>query len=172
MNLWVKYSLSLCILCSPMSYALTQDKQATVYLSAGSASINQSTHTGMYTDHVAIDQGTTHLRADTAETKTNEKNQLIFALAKGNAHALAHVWTDTAIDKPPVHAYADVIRYYPIEHRVELIGHARVVQGDNAFKAPLIIYDTLTQHVVTKPEGRERTTIIFNRATEDAHIIR
>lgn len=172
MNLWVRWIIGLCMICPTLASALPQDKEATVYLHAGSASINQTTHTGTYTGHVALDQGTTHLRADTAETKTNEKNQLIFAIAKGNATRLAHVWTRSSTDKPPIHAYADIIRYYPIEHRVELTGHARVTQGENAFKAPHMIYDTLTQHVVTKPQGRERTTIIFNRATEDAHIIR
>jgi lipopolysaccharide export system protein LptA len=160
---WVKRIITFHLtMVVSITYALPQDKESIVYLHAGSASLNQSTHSGIYTHFVAIDQGTTHLRADKAETKTNEKNQLIFAIAKGNETERAHVWTLSEKNKPPVHSYADIIRYYPMEHRVELTGHAEVIQGDNAFKAPHILYDTLTQHVVTKPEGNERTTIIFN----------
>jgi len=159
---WVKRTITIYLtMVVSISSALPQDKESVVYLNAGSASLNQSTHSGTYTHLVAIDQGSTHLRADHAETKTNCKNQLIFAIAKGNKTERAHVWTLSEKNKPPVHAYADVIRYYPIEHRVELTGHAEVTQGNNAFKAPYIWYDTLTQHVVTKPDGNERTIIIF-----------
>jgi len=160
---WVKQIIimGLMMIVSAAS-ALPQDKESVLYLKAGSASFNQSTHSGTYSHLVALEQGSTHLRADTAETKTDEKNQLIFAIAKGNTTQRAHVWTLSEKNKPPVHAYADIIRYYPIEHRVELIGHAEVTQGDNSFKAPHIMYDTLTQHVITKSNGNERTTIIFN----------
>ena len=54
-------------------------------------------------------------------------------------------------NKPPFHAYADTIRYYPLRHLIELIGNARVEQGNNSLSAAKITYDTVeTTCVITK----------------------
>ncbi len=141
--------------------ALPNDKNQILNVKAGSADINQQTHQGVFLNQVELDQGTTHIRAASAITTGNKKNQLVLAVIKGNHEAQAHYWTDTAPNKPPLHAYADTINYYPERHVIELIGHARVEQARNSFSAPKITYDTEAQHIISeaKPEGR--TTIIF-----------
>lgn len=166
MHHWIKSSLLL--LYMSVSHAATQEP---IYLKAGSASINQTTHIGRYHHQVTLDQGPLHLNAFSAETKTNEKNQLIFAIAKGAKDNQAHIWTTAK--QPPLHAYADKIIYYPLKHSIELIGHARIIQGDNSFSAPKIVYNTLTQHIVTESLLQERTVIIYKPAkTIDEHFIR
>ncbi|OGV49942.1 MAG: LPS export ABC transporter periplasmic protein LptC [Legionellales bacterium RIFCSPHIGHO2_12_FULL_42_9] len=79
-----------------------------------------------------------------------------------NPERLAHYWTQPAVDKPVMHAWAEIIHYYAKRHRIELIGHARVEQGDNSLVAPTIFYDTLKQHVIAKNKGKIRTVIIFH----------
>lgn len=153
--------MSILCLLSCSAFSLPSDNNEPVYLQAGTASLNQLTHEGIYTNHVKLDQGNMHLRAAYAVIKGDTKNQLIYAMAQGKATQQAHIWTLTDADKPPFHAYADTIHYYPQEHRVELIGHAQIKQGANQFNAPEIHYDTIKQHLITKQHKNERTTIIL-----------
>lgn len=149
-------------LISGACFALPDDKQQILQVNAGSADMNQQTHQGIYRQAVELDQGSTHIRSAEATTTGDANNKLILAVIKGNAHAQAHYWTLTALDKPPLHAYADTIRYYPERHLIELIGHARVEQGNNSFSAHKIKYDTLAEHVMSESDGHTRTTIIFH----------
>lgn len=147
---------------SDLCWALPEDRHQVLKLSADSADLSQQTHRGEYNGHVQLDQGSSHLRAANAVTQGNEQNKLVLAIAKGKGKEQAHFWTLTALDKPPLHAYADVIRYHPEAHLIELMGNARVEQGNNSFSAPQISYDTIKQHVVSKSDGKSRTTIIIH----------
>lgn len=149
-------------LTSNLSLAMPDDREKILELSADTADLNQQTHHGEYLGNVQLDQGTTHLRAAKAITEGDKQNKLVLAIANGNKKDQAHYWTQTAVDKPLLHAYANTIRYYPNHHLIELIGHARVIQGDNSFAAPKISYDTLQQHVISKSDGKTRTTIIIH----------
>ncbi len=150
------------LLAENTCFALPDDRTQTMELRANSADLNHESHLGTYLGDVQFDQGTTHIRAAKAITLGNLKNQIVKAVIKGDQKTQAHYWAITAIDKPPMHAYANIINYYPERHLIELIGSARVEQGDNSFSASKISYDTLHQHVVSKSEGLERTTIIIH----------
>jgi len=147
---------------SQSTLAMPEDREKTAQLAANTADLNQQTHHGEYLGDVQFDQGTTHLRAAKAITEGNQQNKLILAVAFGDKKEPAHYWEQTAIDKPLLHAYANEIRYYPERHIIELIGNARVVQGDNSFAAPKISYDTQKQHVVSQQDGQQRTVIIIH----------
>lgn len=161
-KLFILFSLGLLSLTNSLCWALPEDRQKLLELSADSADLNQHEHRGEYSGNVQLDQGSTHLRAAHAVTEGDKQNKLVMAEATGDGKEPAHFWTLTAIDKPPLHAYADTIRYFPDRHLVELIGNALVTQGDNSFNAPKISYDTLKQHVVSKSDGKKRTTIIIH----------
>jgi lipopolysaccharide export system protein LptA len=150
------------ILLTGNAYALPEDRDQIVQLSADSADLNQETHKGIYLGQVQLDQGSTHVRAAEAITEGNPKNQLIKAIAKGDQKEQAHYWTLQEKDKPPIHAYADIIYYFPERHLIELVGNAKIEQGENSFVAPKISYDTEKQHVLTEKQGDMRTTIIFH----------
>lgn len=143
-------------------FTLPNDRLQIMQLSANSAELIQAQHLGIYTGNVQMDQGSTHLRAAQAKTKGNQENKLIEAIATGTRHEPAHYWTTTTPDKPPLHAYANKICYYPEQHLIKLIGEAHIQQGNDSFSAPEIIYDTLHQHVLTKSRGQSRTTIIIH----------
>ncbi|MFC3907657.1 lipopolysaccharide transport periplasmic protein LptA [Legionella dresdenensis] len=145
-----------------LAHALPEDRQQIAQLSADNADLNQQLHQGEYTGNVQFDQGTTHLRAEKAITKGNEQNKLTYAVAYGNKENPAHFWTKTAADKPELHAYAQEIKYYPEKNLVELVGDARVIQGENSFSAPKISYNTLKQHIVSESSATARTVIIFH----------
>ncbi|TAL64103.1 MAG: lipopolysaccharide transport periplasmic protein LptA [Legionella sp.] len=160
-QLRVNSSLVVGLLLSNLAFALPSDKEKVMHVVADSADLNQLKRLGTYIGHVEFVQGTTNLHAAKAITKGNNKNQLSFAKAEGNKKQQAHYWTQSDPNKPPFHAYADVIHYYPLSHKIELLGNARVEQGPNSLKAAKIIYDTLAQHVITSSDQNNRTTIIL-----------
>ncbi|QLZ69599.1 lipopolysaccharide transport periplasmic protein LptA [Legionella sp. PC1000] len=158
----VNYSLFFLLMFSSFAYALTEDKEKVMHVMADSADLSQQEHKGIYTGNVELVQGTTNLQASKAVTLGNKKNQLEVAIATGTSEKQAHYWTITDPNKPPVHAYADTIRYYPLRHLIELIGNARVEQGENSFSAAKISYDTEKQHVLSQGNGSKRITIIYH----------
>lgn len=160
--LQLKVKVFIISLCSAaMSYALPSDREKVMHVVADSADLNQQKHLGTYTGNVEFVQGTTNIRAAHALTEGNLKNQLTLAVAKGSKDKQAHYWTESGPGKPPFHAYADSIIYYPLRHLIELKGNARIEQGTNSLSAAIITYDTVAQHVVSKGDGKTRTTIIL-----------
>lgn len=157
-----RIAVSFLFFISNFCFALPEDRTQTMQLSANNADLNQELHVGIYIENVQLDQGTTHIRAAKAKTEGNKKNQLIRATIEGNNKAQAHYWTTTDNKKPPMHAFANTIYYYPLKHLIELVGNARVEQGNDSFSAPHIRYDTLHHHVLTKSEGQVPTTIIIH----------
>ncbi|KTD47693.1 lipopolysaccharide transport periplasmic protein LptA [Legionella quateirensis] len=158
----VNFSLFLILMLNLMvGYALPTDKEQIMHVVSDSADLNQKNHKGIYTGNVEFIQGTTNLNAAKAITNGDAKNQLTLAIASGENGKQAHYWTETGPDKPPFHAYADTIKYYPLKHLIELIGNARIEQGTNSLSAAKISYDTLEQHVVSESDGKTRTTIII-----------
>ncbi|RUR16893.1 lipopolysaccharide transport periplasmic protein LptA [Legionella sp. km535] len=156
------FSLLLILMLNVMvGYALPSDKEQTMHVISDSADLSQKNHKGVYTGNVEFIQGSTNLNAAKAITQGDAKNQLVLAIANGEKGKQAHYWTETGPDKPPFHAYADTIKYYPLKHLIELIGNARIEQGTNSLSAAKISYDTLEQHVVSESDGKTRTTIII-----------
>lgn len=160
MGKWL-FSITCLLGIIQVSYALPTDKDAQIFFRAESADINQQTHHGLYMGHVEVDQGSTHIRAAIVVTDGDKEHQITKATLKGDTTDKAHYWTLSSTDKPPLHAFADTIIYYPIRHLVELIGHAVVTQGENKMAADTIIYNTENQHVLSKGSAENRTTIII-----------
>jgi lipopolysaccharide export system protein LptA len=158
-----KKSIAIAFLFSLINptHALPTDKEQVMHVTADSADLSQLHHIGTYTGNVIFTQGTTNLHANKATTEGNLKNELSLAIANGTHGKQAHYWTETGPDKPPFHAYADTIKYYPLKHTIELIGNARIEQGANSLSAAKITYDTQEQHVVSQSDGTTRTVIIL-----------
>jgi lipopolysaccharide export system protein LptA len=143
-------------------FALPEDRLQTMALHADSAELNQQLHSGTYIGDVEMHQGSTHIKAAKAITQGNVQNQLIKATIYGDPKAQAHYWVTPEKDKLPVHAYADIMYYDPQRHLIELVGHARVEQGNNSLSASKIAYDIIHQHVLSSSDAHQRTTIIIH----------
>ena len=144
------------------AYALPTDKEKVMHVKADTANLNQHERKGIYAGNVELIQGTSNLQAAKAITIGNEKNQLVLAVASGVKEKQAHYWTVADLKKPPLHAYANTIRYYPLRHVVELIGDARVEQGNNSFSAAKITYDIEKQQVLSQGDSKKRIIIIYH----------
>lgn len=150
-------------LISKPGFALESDRHQIMQMRANSADLNHQAHRGIYHGHVEVDQGTTHIRANHAITEWDLKNQLQKATLQGDSKTQAHYWSQLNPDKPLLHAYADTMLYYPKQHLIELLGHARVEQGQDQFAAAYIRYDLEHHHVSSKKMGNEISTITLHR---------
>ncbi len=150
--------------CMHECMALSSDKTAPLNFQADSVDMNHTTHHGVYIGHVAIDQGSTHIRAETIITDGDNEHEVTKAILKGKDSQQAYYTTITDKDKQTLQAYADIIYYYPERHFVELIGHAKVLQGANSIVAHHISYDVTTAHVITQYQAGTPATIIIQKA--------
>ncbi len=160
LGLWLSSMLAggLLLLVTSNSFALDSDQQQPVYMVADSGTYNHSTGVGHYRGHVKVDQGTTHLTADTVITQSNSQNQLQQVTAYGKP-AVYRTITDP--QKPELVASANTIKFYPQQHWVVLIDHAVVTQGTDSYRGPLIQYNTQQKLVISPPTKGGRTTIII-----------
>ena len=143
--------------------ALPEDKNMVATFKADFADLQQSAHHSELKGHVQIVQGSTTLTAARVIIDSDEKNKMRSAKAFGKATAQAHYSTQTDKKKPILNAYADKINYYPLLNRIDLIGHAKVVQGGNVLSANKISYDTIKQRVISQSSGKKRVHILIDQ---------
>jgi len=143
-------------------YAADDDKNQPLYLQADSVSLDNKTGESQYVGHVTVQQGSSYLTADRATVHTDKDHKIQEAIAYGTPLNQAHYRTQSDPEKPEMNAYADVIKIYPQEHWVYLIGHAKVTQGADSYKAPEIEYNSMTQRVFSKKSAAGRTQIVIH----------
>jgi lipopolysaccharide export system protein LptA len=144
---------------SAIGWALPSDRDQPANIEADHVEYQQKTGITIYTGHVKVDQGTSHLLADTMtvyQDSHNKKMQKI--IAQGN---LAQY---TTLPKPGgeiLHASAKTIQYDPINNQVLLLGDAVVMQEGNSFRGQHIEYDVTKEIVVSAPSANSKTTIVI-----------
>jgi lipopolysaccharide export system protein LptA len=153
--------LKLLLLCVCISaFALPTDDTQVMQIVADSSQLNYKNRNNVYEGNVKIDQGTTHLAADRVTTQNNERHKLSEAIAYGTNQP-AHYWTIPREGDKELHAYAKVIKFYPLKSTVILEGDVIVTQGENSFHGPSIIYNIKDQTVISPPTTQGRSTIII-----------
>ena len=140
---------------------ISPSKNDDFIMHADQAIFKQKTHLGNYTGNINITHGETKIQSDSAKTLGNDNNSLKYVEFKGSKNHQAHYITSVP-KKPQVNAYADVMKYYQDRHIIQFIGNARLTQGNDFFAAPMIVYDTLSQHIVSSSKGVVRTTIVIH----------
>jgi lipopolysaccharide export system protein LptA len=142
-------------------FALPQDKKEKIFIVADSTVYNYKTRINVFTGHVKIDQGTTHITADKLITKSNAAHQIEEALAYG-LETLAHYWTTPKTDEPEIHARAKIIKFYPIDSNIILEQQVLMTQADNSFQGQMILYNTITQTITVPASSQGRATLIYH----------
>jgi len=141
-------------------YALPEDQKALMYITADSSQYNYKLSETWFEGQVKIDQGSTHVEADRVITKRNTQNKIQEAFAFGLQQP-AHYWTCPKKGDKILHAYAKIIKFYPLESRVVLEGNVRVTQGENRFQGQIIVYNIKLQTITVPPTKNSRATFII-----------
>lgn len=148
------------LLCSNIIYALPEDREKPVHITADSSIFDYKTGTNTYEGNVKVDQGSTHLTADRVVTKTNSHHKMQEAVAYG----LKQLADYSTLPKPGdalFHAKARVIKFLPIDSTVILETDVTVTQGENSFQGPMIIYNMKNQTVSAPASESGRATIVI-----------
>ncbi len=144
------------------AWALDQDATQPIFIQADFAKIDNQQGIGYYEGRVQFDQGTSHIRADRAQTQLNEDHELIEAIAYGNQQHRAYFWTQPEGDQTVLHAKADTIRFVAASKRIYLIGNAEITKADDVYRAPKIEYDSEHQTITSPASKQGRTEIIIH----------
>jgi len=146
---------------SRICLALPSDNKETIHINSDAWTYNYKTGVNEYTGHVTVNQGTTHLTADKLTTKMNTQRKIQEAIAYGLKEP-AHYWTRTQMNNTEMHAFAHVIKYYPVEANVTLEKNVLVKQGENSFQGDLIHYNSYDQTIIVPELGKSRAVLVYN----------
>jgi lipopolysaccharide export system protein LptA len=141
--------------------ALPSDDKVLMYITADTSQYNYKVGETWFEGHVVLDQGTTHLRADRLITKKDAHNRIQLATAYGT-EPLAHYWTQPKPGEKELHAYAKIIKFYPLEARTQLEGDVTVTQGNNHFQGQIVVYYIKQQTISVPPTKNSRATFVID----------
>lgn len=147
---------------NPLSaYALKDDFQQKILIVADSSIYNYKTGVRIFEGNVKVDQGTTHVTSDRLITKNNKEHKIQEAIAYGLKQP-AHYWTLQKPGEPEMHAFASIIKYYPLDANVALEDKVVVTQAENNFQGQLILYNMNDQTITVPATKNARAVLVFN----------
>lgn len=149
------------LLYAGMVFALPDDTNKPLEITADTSLINYKTGINTYLGNVKINQGSSQVLADKVITKTDNKHKIIEATAYG-LNKLAEYTTIPKQGDDLLDAKADVITFYPPTSTAVLTGHVIVTQGENNFHGPIIVYNIKDQVVTVPPSQNGQATIIID----------
>ena len=152
-------AILLLLLASSLA-ALPEDHKTLMHIISDGSQYNYKMGETWFEGHVKIDQGSTHLEADRVITKRNAQNKIREALAFGLQQP-AHYWTYPKKGEKMLHAYAKLMKLYPLESRIVLEGDVRVFQGENHFQGQIIVYNIKLQTITVPPTRNSRATFVI-----------
>ena len=129
-------------------------------LTANTANVDYLHRINTYTGHVHVKSQNSTLYGNRVLTYRNTKHQIIKMIDYGN---LAHYHSIADPKNPPLDAYAKIIKFYPLKHKIVLIGNGFVKKGDNTMRAPIIHYNTLQKIIRSTATKQERTHIMIDK---------
>ncbi|HVV68781.1 MAG TPA: lipopolysaccharide transport periplasmic protein LptA [Gammaproteobacteria bacterium] len=140
--------------------ALSTDRDQPAHFIADKFQTNQKTGITIFTGHVQMDQGTTHLTADKVTVYNGEHGRINKAIAVG---APAHYSTlpDNEKKNRMMDAYGKTIEYYPQLRKAVILGDGIVIQGPNRLNGEHIIYELDKQLATSLPTGTAQSVLVL-----------
>jgi lipopolysaccharide export system protein LptA len=155
----IKQLLLLCLTLPITCWGLPSDRDKPAYIEADQVQYQQKTGITLYVGHVKVDQGTSHLLADTLTVyKDLHSSKIQKMIATGN---LAQYSTLPKVDGKMMNASAKTIQYDPVHNLVLLLGDALITQEGNLFRGQHIEYDLTKQTVISAPSPNSKTVIVI-----------
>lgn len=144
-------------LLSPLSWALSTDKDQPVSIEADSVDIDEATETAVYHGNVILIQGSLNLNASRVVVH-NFQSDNARIVATGQQVKFSQQQDDNGL---LIKGRANKAEYGINSARLELTGSASLAKGKNTFKNDRIIYDRekATVQAGTSAEGKERVKI-------------
>jgi len=140
------------LLLSNLSFALPEDRNEPVHISADSAQIDENTGITHYRGDVSIRQGTLQINAETVDLyRSNGGIDRLIASGKKTA---AHFRQKPAVDQPWTDAWGQTLEYNVSKQSLTITGNGKVQQGKDRFSGERIIYN-IERSIVNAFGGKE-----------------
>jgi lipopolysaccharide export system protein LptA len=147
------------------AFALKEDAAEKIYIVADATLYNSSTGITTFLGHVKVDQGSTHLLADRLVTQSDNHYKIQLLTAWGE-QSLAHYWTLPTVKEKELHAYATMIKFYPLDSNVTLEHNVTLTQGENTFRGELIHYNGLSQTINVPASSEGHASLVYDSDNE------
>ncbi len=169
MNLINRFS-RLCglLLLTNLCWALPQDKQQPIEISADRAEIDDHSGTAIYSGNVKLTQGSLQLNADKLTLHTDSNGDIRQLVAQGQP---AHFQQQHQADAPITHGYGQTIEFDIQLDLLTLTEQAKLLRAEDSFSGKRIQVDT-TKNVIQafsdkrQPDSRVQM-IIQPRSTKE-----
>lgn len=157
----IKLALIMLSLTPLQLLALPDDKDAKLFIASDHAVYNYKRGYSEFIGHVKIDQGSTHVTAEKLTTRINNNHNIEEAIAYGEHHR-AHYSTLPKLNSAPIHAYAKIIKYYPVQANISLLNNVLVEQKNNHFKGSVIHYNMHNETIKVPASANSKATFIYD----------
>lgn len=132
------------LLLTASVWALPQDKQQPIEISADRAEIDERTGTAIYSGNVKLTQGSMQLDADVLTLHTDGQGDIRQLVAKGRP---AHFEQQHQADAPITHGYGQTIEFDIQLDLLTLTEQAKLLRAEDSFSGKRIQVDT-TKNVI------------------------
>lgn len=134
---WRRLSLCLSLISTSFAYALPDDRDQPIYVTADTASINDITGITTYTGNVIIKQGSILIEAAHVDIYRAE-GDIDKMIAKGEP---AHFRQKPQIDEPYTDAWGLHMVYRVDDQLLTITKKAKVIQDKDTFTGNKVVYD-------------------------------
>ncbi|MEO6699787.1 MAG: lipopolysaccharide transport periplasmic protein LptA [Paraperlucidibaca sp.] len=141
-----------------LSWALPEDAQQPVSISADNARFDEKAGEAVYRGSVVVIQGTLKVQGDTLTLRIDDQGALTTARTLGKP-ARYQQRTDPA--KGLVNATADEIQFDHRTGTLVLIGNALLKQDGASFSGPRIVYSTEKKQIEASGNSEQRVHLVF-----------
>lgn len=141
-----------------LAWALPEDAQQPVNISADNARFDEKTGKAEYRGNVVVIQGTLKVQGDTLTLRVDDQGALTTARTMGKP-ARYQQRTDPA--KGLVNASADEIQFDHRTGSLVLIGNALLTQDEAKFSGPRIVYSTEKKQIEASGNSEQRVQLVF-----------
>lgn len=140
------------------AWALPEDSQQPVEVSADNARFDQKSGQAVYRGNVQVKQGTLLVRGDTLNAQVDASGNLSTATTFGKP---AHYQQKNDPNKGLITADASQIQFDNATGIVTLTGNAILRQDGTVFSGPRIVYSTIRKQVEASGDSSQRVQLVF-----------
>lgn len=140
------------------SQTVPSQKDKLVHIHSQQLTVDGAKSRATYQGNVHATRGTRQLWGDRLVIQETPTHQLHSIITYGHP---ARTQSIAKPGNPPATGQAETIYYWPDQHLLRYIGHAKLEQSGNIFKGEYFDYNTLTKQMIGPSTNKEQSTILL-----------
>lgn len=132
-----------------------------ITITSNEASFDQRAGETTYKINVIMQQGPTHLTANIMQSYLNSEHKITKVIATRGKKQV-HYWQDETPTQSEFHAFADIIKYFPEQNQIILIGKASLNMDNNTYQSDRIEYNVKTRQLRSPKKNNSKVEISMN----------